>query len=105
MNLKLSDQQISTLVSDVVKACSNIETLTHAAYQYLLLCNGIYAHYSQKDFIEYYRTHSLRDDILSNVNASQHVVVRKRNPNYEYYESRRVVYEQVVRILHLKNNN
>ena len=99
----LTEKQKSLIVANVVKACSNIEKLNGTGYKFLYLSSGFIAHYNLGGFIGHYREYSLERDIFDNVRINQWNNFRPGESNYEYYMSRKDVYNRIVRKLEIES--
>lgn len=84
------------IVANVLKACKDIEKLNKTGYDFLYQCNGFIAHYDINGFKAYYADHSLIDDIEQNARANQWNNFRPGESHYEYYMSRREVYNAIL---------
>ena len=98
MRTIITDREQYLIASNLIKASTlDIECLTKASYQYISGCNGFIAHYDREGFISSYGTpQNLRHDILHNAKANQYNNFRPTDVNYDYYMSKRNVYEMVV---------
>lgn len=67
----LTPRQQALIVSNVLKACNDVEKLNSTGYKYLNLCSGFIAHYNLQGFKAYYSEHSLKRDIESNYRQNQ----------------------------------
>lgn len=92
--LTLNQQKL--IVSNVFKACGNIEKLNKTGYNYLYLCSGFIAHYDIHGFKAYYSEHSLIDDIEQNARFNQWSNFSSCDSNYEYYMSKKAVYNAIL---------
>lgn len=98
MREAFTERQQYLIAKNLIKAATlNIECLTKASYQYISGCCGFIAHYDLEGFISSYGTpQNLRHDILHNAKNNQYNNFRPNDVNYEYYMSKRNVYETVV---------
>ena len=92
----LTPRQKALIVSNVLKACTDIEKLNGTGYKYLYLCSGFIAHYNLNGFKAYYRRHSLKDDIEANYRQNQWANFAKNDEHARYYHSRRDVYNAIL---------
>lgn len=92
----LTQRQKALIVSNVLKACQDIEKLNSTGYKYLYLCSGFIAHYNLKGFKDYYREHSLKRDIELNYRQNQWNNFRVGEKDAEYYHSKRDVYNAIL---------
>lgn len=92
----LTQRQKALIVSNVLKACKDIEKLNNTGYKYLYLCSGFIAHYNLEGFKAYYREHSLKRDIELNYRQNQWNNFRAGEKDSEYYHSKRDVYNAIL---------
>lgn len=92
----LTERQKALIVSNVVKACKNIDNLNKTGYKYLYLCSGFIAHYDLYGFIASYTGESLKRDILSYAGQNQWRNFRPGERDYDYYMSKADVYNRIV---------
>jgi len=92
----LTERQKTLIVSNVVKACKNIDNLNKTGYKYLYLCSGFIAHYDLYGFIASYTGESLKRDILSYAGQNQWKNFRPGERDYDYYMSKADVYNRIV---------
>ena len=92
----LPERQKALIVSNVVKACKNIDNLNKTGYKYLYLCSGFIAHYDLYGFIASYTGESLKRDILSYAGQNQWRNFRPGERDYDYYMSKADVYNRIV---------
>jgi hypothetical protein len=97
MSIKpFTERQQTIIANNIVKACKNIESLNKQGYNFISLASGFIAHYNHYGFIEYYKEHDLKSDILSNKNQNMWDNFRYGEQNYEYYMSKREIYLKIV---------
>ena len=98
MSMKpLTDAQKDLIVENVVLAATQgIENLNKDGYDFINLASGFIAHYNLGGFIDYYTDESLKDDILRNKNQNQWNNFHKGEQNYEYYMSKKDVYNRII---------
>ena len=92
----LTRRQKALIVSNVLKACDDIEKLNSTGYKYLYLCSGFIAHYNLNGFKAHYSEHSLKRDIESNYRQNQWRNFAVGEENAEYYHSKRDVYNAIL---------
>ena len=92
----LTPRQQALIVSNVLKACNDIEKLNSMGYKYLYLCSGFIAHYNLQGFKAYYAEHSLKRDIESNYRQNQWRNFSSGEENAAYYHSKRDVYNAIL---------
>lgn len=92
----LTERQKALIVSNVVKACKNIESLNKTGYKYLYLCSGFIAHYDLYGFIGHYSDRSLKHDIVSFAGQNQWKNFRPGERDYDYYMSKADVYNRIL---------
>jgi hypothetical protein len=92
----LTERQKALIVSNVVKACKNIDHLNKTGYKYLYLCSGFIAHYNLYGFIASYTGETLKRDILSYAGQNQWKNFRPGERDYDYYMSKADVYNRIL---------
>jgi hypothetical protein len=92
----LTERQKALIVSNVVKACKNIDNLNKTGYKYLYLCSGFIAHYDLYGFIASYTGETLKRDILSYAGQNQWKNFRPGESDYDYYMSKADVYNRIL---------
>lgn len=92
----LTERQKTLIVSNVVKACKNIDNLNKTGYKYLYLCSGFIAHYNLYGFIASYTGETLKRDILSYAGQNQWKNFRPGERDYDYYMSKADVYNRIL---------
>ena len=92
----LTERQKALIVSNVVKACKNIDNLNKTGYKYLYLCSGFIAHYDLYGFIASYTGETLKRDILSYAGRNQWKNFRPGESDYDYYMSKADVYNRIL---------
>jgi hypothetical protein len=92
----LTERQKTLIVSNVVKACKNIDNLNKTGYKYLYLCSGFIAHYDLYGFIASYTGETLKRDILSYAGQNQWKNFRPGERDYDYYMSKADVYNRIL---------
>ena len=84
----LTERQKTLIVSNVVKACKNIDNLNKTGYKYINLCSGFIAHYSTPN--------SLKRDIISYAGQNQWNNFRPGERDYEYMMAKKDVYNRII---------
>ena len=92
----LTPKQKALIVSNVLKACTDIEKLNGTGYKYLHLCSGFIAHRDLQGFKSYYRRYSLKSDIEANYRQNQWNNFRDGDEHAAYYHSKRDVYNAIL---------
>ena len=101
----LTERQKSLIVNNVVKACDNINALNRTGYKFIYLANGFIAHYNLGGFISHYSWNDLKWDILKNKGSNQWNNFLPSDQNYQYYMSKKDVYNRIVNKLTNKTLN
>jgi hypothetical protein len=95
--IALTERQKTLIVSNVVKACKNIDNLNKTGYKYINLCSGFIAHYDLYGFIAAYSTpNSLKRDIISYAGQNQWNNFRPGERDYDYMMAKKDVYNRIV---------
>ena len=90
------DQKTQLLiVRNIVSACKNIERLNGTGYQFISGCSGFIAHYDLGGFRATYTGAELRRDILAMQRQNQWGNFRPGERDYEYYMSKKWIYNAV----------
>lgn len=84
------------IVKNIVAACKDINKLNKRGYDFIYLASGFIAHYNLNGFIGYYSENSLKQDILDNAKWNQWSNFRPGEQNYEYYMSKKKIYNEIV---------
>ena len=93
----LTERQKALIVSNVVKACKNIDNLNKTGYKFINLCSGFIAHYDLYGFISAYsQPGSLKRDILSYAGQNQWNNFRPGERDYEYMMAKKDVYNRIL---------
>lgn len=93
----LTERQKALIVSNIVKACKNIDNLNKTGYKYLYLCSGFIAHYNLYGFIAHYSDrNSLKRDILSYAGQNQWNNFRPGESDYDYMMAKKDVYNRII---------
>ena len=99
----LTTKQQQLIISNVIKACGNIEKLNSTGYKFLYLCSGFIAHYDINGFKSHYEElGSLAGDILAYQFMNNFT---PSDRDYEYYMSKASVYRAIVSALDEEINN
>lgn len=97
MSLKpLTERQKTLIVNNIVKACRNIDNLNKTGYNFIYQAIGFIAHYNLYGFRASYTGASLKRDILFYARQNQWSNFREGERNYEYYMSKKDVYNRIV---------
>ncbi len=92
----LTERQKSLIVSNVVKACRNIDNLNKTGYNFVYQCSGFIAHYDLYGFIASYTGESLKEDLISYAGQNQWKNFRPGERDYEYYQAKADVYNRIL---------
>ena len=93
----LTERQKALIVSNVVKACRNIDNLNKTGYKFINLCSGFIAHYDLYGFIAAYsEPNSLKRDIISYAGQNQWSNFRPGERDYEYMMAKKDVYNRIL---------
>ena len=92
----LTTRQKALIVSNIVKAVKNIDNLNKTGYNFIYQCSGFIAHYDMYGFIASYTGESLKRDILSYAGQNQWRNFRPGERDYEYYQAKADVYNEIV---------
>lgn len=92
----LTERQKTLIVTNVVKAVNNIDSLNRTGYKFLTLASGFIAHYDLQGFIAEYSERSLRQDLISYAGSNQHRNFRPGERDYDYYMSKADVYNRIL---------
>ena len=92
----LTERQKTLIVSNVVKACKNIDNLNKTGYNFVYNCSGFIAHYDLYGFIASYTGESLKRDLISYAGQNQWKNFRPGERDYDYYMSKADVYNRIV---------
>lgn len=97
MSLKpLTERQKTLIVNNVIKAVQDITKLNKTGYGFLYLASGFIAYYNLYGFIEHFKDHDLKRDILNNHRQNQWLNFKEGDTNYDYYKSKAEVYNRIV---------
>jgi hypothetical protein len=93
----LTERQKTLIVSNIAKACKNIDNLNKTGYKYINLCSGFIAHYDLYGFISAYSTPgSLKRDIISYAGQNQWNNFRPGERDYDYMMAKKDVYNRII---------
>ena len=92
----LTERQKTLIVSNVVKAVNNIDSLNKTGYNFLYLATGFIAHYNLYGFISHYSGYDLKNDIIRNAKQNQWNNFRPGESDYDYYMAKKDVYNRIV---------
>jgi hypothetical protein len=94
--IPLTERQKTLIVSNVVKACKNIDNLNKTGYNFVYQCSGFIAHYDLYGFIASYTGESLKRDLISYAGQNQWNNFRPGERDYEYMMAKKDVYNRIV---------
>jgi hypothetical protein len=94
--IPLTERQKTLIVSNVVKACKNIDNLNKTGYKFVYLCSGFIAHYDLYGFIASYTGETLKRDLINYAGQNQWRNFRPGERDYEYYMSKADVYNRIL---------
>lgn len=104
----ISESKQALIVKNVLKACKDINKLNETGYRFIHLACGFIAHYNLEGFKDYYDGTSyfrtLKNDILALKANNQWDNFREGDINYEYYMSRKKVYNLIYQNLMYKRS-
>lgn len=92
----LTERQKTLIVTNVVKACKNIDNLNKTGYNFVHNCSGFIAHYDLYGFISSYTGNSLKQDLISYAGSNQWRNFRPGDKGYDYYMSKADVYNRIL---------
>ena len=93
----LTEKQKTLIVNNLVSACKDINKLNGTGYKFINTASGFIAHYNIDGFKAYYSNEGkLQRTIEENARYNQWKNFREGDDNYEYYMSRRDVYNRVL---------
>jgi hypothetical protein len=92
----LTERQKTLIVTNVVNACKNIDSLNRTGYKFISIANGFIAHYDLQGFIAEYSDRSLKQDIVSYAGSNQWRNFRPGERDYDYYMSKADVYNRIL---------
>lgn len=92
----ITPTQQKLIIKNVVAACKDIDKLNGTGYKFINLASGFIAHYNLNGFKAAYAGGTLRKDILRNINQNMWSNFRPGDVNYEYYMSKRAVYQAIL---------
>ena len=96
----ITPRQQDAIVKNVIAACNNISKLNKAGYNFLYLASGFIAHYDIEGFKSYYDTDGdLIQDLYQFAPMNQWSNFRVGERNYDYYMSRKQVYNKIMACL------
>lgn len=96
----LTPAQQKSIVRNLVQACTNIRRLNSTGYKFIHLAGGFMAHYNLFGFMDAYsEPGALERDIRANASMNQWHNFRPGDRGYEYYQSKRMVYNAVLAAL------
>lgn len=93
----LPPSKVEYIVKNVLAACEDINKLTKAGYEFLMLSSGFIAHYNRFGFMDHYKTPgALKQDILRNAVMNRWSNFRPGDQNYAYYHQKGDIYRRIV---------
>jgi hypothetical protein len=92
----ITARQQALIAKNLIAACKDINKLNGTGYKFINTASGFIAHYNLEGFKDYYSDQSLQDDIEANARFNQWGNFNKHDENYEYYMSRKNVYNMVL---------
>lgn len=92
----LTERQKTLIISNVVKACKNIDNLNKTGYNFVYQCSGFIAHYDLYGFIASYTGETLKQDLLSYAGQNQWKNFRPGERDYDYYMAKADVYNRIL---------
>jgi hypothetical protein len=93
---RISDNQKTLIVNNVVKACNNIDKLNRTGYNFLYLASGFIAHYDINGFKSHYTHHSLKKDLINNQRYNQWHNFSPKDKDYDYYMDKKEIYNRIL---------
>jgi hypothetical protein len=92
----LTQTQMKRIVRNLLAACEDINKLNKTGYNFIYLASGFIAHYNLHGFIDFYEEPgSLAADILHFQPKNQWANFRLGERDYEYYMTKKIVYNSV----------
>jgi hypothetical protein len=91
----IKEKDKALIVKNILTACKDITKLTKRGYNFLYLANGFIAHYNLAGFIDYYTSNDLKLDIVDNMRGNQWNNFSPSDKDYDYYMSKRDIYNAV----------
>jgi hypothetical protein len=95
-------KQQQLIVSNIIKACGDIEKLNFTGYKFLYLCSGFIAHYDLQGFKSYYTESNLVHDIFAYQFMNKYSNFSPKDKDYEYYMSKKAIYSAIVNGINAK---
>ena len=92
----LTERQKVLIVSNVIKACRNIDNLNKTGYNFVYQCSGFIAHYDLYGFIASYTGESLKRDLISYAGQNQWNNFRPGERDYDYMMAKKDVYNRII---------
>jgi hypothetical protein len=92
----LTAKQQQLIVSNIVKACKDINKLSKSGYNFIYLASGFIAHNDINGFIAAHDDGSLKRKIKENARFNMWSNFREGETNYEYYMSKKAVYQAIM---------
>ena len=97
----LTSKEQDLIIKNVLKACKDINKLNKRGYNFLYLANGFIAHYNLNGFKGYYSSkvgrvaNDLKTDILRYKNFNQYNNFSITDKDYDYYMTKKHVYNVI----------
>ena len=92
----LTERQKTLIITNVVKACKNIDNLNKTGYNFVYQCSGFIAHYDMYGFIASYTGNSLKQDLINYAGQNQWRNFRPGERGYDHYMSKADVYNRIL---------
>lgn len=92
----LTERQKTLIVNNLVAACKDINKLNRTGYGFIYQASGFIAHYDLGGFIAAYSDGYLTKAILDNERFNMWNNFHEGDDNYEYYMSKKDVYQRLV---------
>jgi hypothetical protein len=91
-----TERQRKMIAKNLALACIDINQLSKQGYDFINTASGFIAHYDLHGFKAYYSDHDLQQDIEQNARANMWNNFHKGDQNYDYYMSRKDIYQRVL---------
>jgi len=92
----LTEKQMDLIVKNVVAAVRDITKLNGTGYKFINLASGFIAHYNLRGFIARYSDGSLGAAIKRNARQNRWDNFKPGDENYDYYMTKREVYNRIL---------
>jgi hypothetical protein len=90
-----TENQVTSIVNNVVAACKDITKLNKTGYDYIYLASGFIAHYNLHGFIAHYSENSLELDIVRNICMNRYSNFRPGDRDFDYYNQKADIYRRI----------